>query len=369
MEEEFIEDLRMKALGGDSHAQYELAQNYSVGNGCKRDMDKAMRWITKASRANNTMAMMYLARLLQKNDPKTALEWLHNAAEIGDAEAQAELALIYSGMKSILFRIRVPNDYEKAFYWASRSGGWSLLAHMYAEGIGVAQSDRMAFGYYQVGANNGNSFAMEKLIPYYLYGYGVEQDVEEAVRLMEHFANEGFIRYQYRLGMLYLNGRHVETSPQKAIHWLVMAAHAGNTKAMRTLAAAYASGEILPRDPALSFRYYSLVAQSSSNQPEAWTAMGDFYSEGAFVGLDLSEAAVWYLRAAKLKYVPAILKIAKFYEQGLGVERDQVRAHAWLQLSENYEVQEMRSKLEDQLDPQQLANSAELVLVILFEDI
>ena len=82
---EFIEDLRIKALGGDSDAQYELAQNYYVGNGCKRDMEKAIHWITKASKANNAMAMIGLARWLQKNDPKTTIRPVIRVVRISKA--------------------------------------------------------------------------------------------------------------------------------------------------------------------------------------------------------------------------------------------------------------------------------------------
>ncbi len=53
------------------------------------------------------------------------------------------------------------------------------------------------------------------------------------------------------------------------------------------------------------------------------------YTNGSGVKRDLSEAAIWYERAAAQEFAPAQYRLGSLYEKGLGVKRDLTTATSW----------------------------------------
>ena len=53
------------------------------------------------------------------------------------------------------------------------------------------------------------------------------------------------------------------------------------------------------------------------------------YTNGSGVKRDLSEAAIWYERAAAREFAPAQYRLGSLYEKGLGVKRDLTTAMSW----------------------------------------
>ena len=81
-------ELQAKAEQGDAAAQYELGKCYWCGDGVEKDLIQAARWLCKALEQDDDIESWYI--------PDEIKEELRQAAEKGDAEAQAELRRLES---------------------------------------------------------------------------------------------------------------------------------------------------------------------------------------------------------------------------------------------------------------------------------
>ncbi len=110
------------------------------------------------------------------------------AAEQGDADAQALLAIVYYNGRG------VEVDYEEAVRWA------------------------------RLAAEQGNGRAQSLLGAAYFNGNGVAQDFAEAARWSQLAAEQGVASAQALLGVLYMNGTGVPQDDISAYMWLTVAA-------------------------------------------------------------------------------------------------------------------------------------------------
>lgn len=132
-------------------------------------------------------------------------------------------------------------------------------------------------------------------------------------------AKEGDPSAQLALGKMYDEAKLLPKSLSMARFWLKKAAEKGSPDA------ALAYGKFaLSRYPAKATEneeneaYYWLMKASENNDPEAQYLLGVLQSQenGGFV--DYPESIVWLKKAAGQNYLPAVLFLAKEYEQGLG---------------------------------------------------
>lgn len=85
------------AKAGDTGAQFNLGYFYAVGIGVKRNRERAILWYKEAYRAGLGAAASNLAALfLAEGDSTTALKWYHRAIALRDADANVEVARIYT---------------------------------------------------------------------------------------------------------------------------------------------------------------------------------------------------------------------------------------------------------------------------------
>jgi localization factor PodJL len=68
---------------------------------------------------------------------------------------------------------------------------------------------------------------------------------------------------------------------------------------------------------------------AAKGDPRAQHEIGLRYTNGIGIKRNLSEAAVWYERAASKEFAPAQYRLGSLYEKGLGVKRDLVSATNW----------------------------------------
>lgn len=98
-------DLTDLARGGDSRAQYLLAQAYSRGIGISPDEQEAISWWTLAAKGGDVDAQYNLGCSYMRGegvnqDSKKALAWLKKAADQGDIDALVNIASIYEVLLS-----------------------------------------------------------------------------------------------------------------------------------------------------------------------------------------------------------------------------------------------------------------------------
>jgi TPR repeat protein len=115
--------------------------------------------------------------------PKDAVEaakWFRRAAELGNADAQVQLGLMYGGGYG------VPNDDVEASKWfrkAAEQGhvrGQLGLGAGYQKGRGVPKDEAEAAKWYRKAAEQGNAEAQLRMGLAFNFGAGVSQDEAQA---------------------------------------------------------------------------------------------------------------------------------------------------------------------------------------------
>lgn len=182
------EQAREMSEKGDVNAQVELGLRYRLGIGVQENQKEAERWLLIASEQNNSLAEYNLAFLyFAKRDVKTAIKWIHKAANNGFTEAQNFLGNLYVNGKAI------PSDYSQAIKW------------------------------FQLAANKGNINSMNSIGLMYLKGMGLEQNYQSAAAWFEKAAMLGQEASQRHLGNLYAIGHGVKQDYVRAYAWLSLA--------------------------------------------------------------------------------------------------------------------------------------------------
>lgn len=132
-------------------------------------------------------------------------------------------------------------DYETAFNeWLPLArdddpAAQRNLAHLYRQGLGVAQDFGEAARWYRRAAYLGLAGAQANLGAMYLRGQGVAEDPEEAAYWFERAAVAGHVLAQYNLGLMYSRGLGVRQSKPRALAWLYLAAKGGHEQALVAL--------------------------------------------------------------------------------------------------------------------------------------
>lgn len=143
----------MRADEGDSYALMDTAKFYCKGDAFQKDLDKALELMTKA-------------------------------ADLGNADAQQELADWY---------FYTDNDFPS--------------------------DESMAFEYATKAYRNGCIYSPYFLYTCYLKGYGTQENCEYAIKLLHEAANLGFIAPIEELGNYHKSGVYVEKSDAKAAYY------------------------------------------------------------------------------------------------------------------------------------------------------
>jgi TPR repeat protein len=256
------------------------------------------------------------------------------AAEQGNADAQANLAIMYYLGNGI------PKDEAEAARWFRRAAEQGLalaqanLGIMYQQGKGVAKDDAEAARWLRKAAEQGNADAQARLGFMYLDGEGVPKDEAEAARWIRKAAEQGIAAAQVNLAALYDRQSPYQGVPKddaEAARWFRKAAEQGLAVAQYRLGVMYLNGEGVPKDDAQALRWLRKAAEQGYDV--AQDTLGDVYFRGRDVRKDYAEAAAWYRKAAEQGETAAQVKLGGMYGLGQGVPKDYVQAYIWLNLA------------------------------------
>ena len=126
--------------------------------------------------------------LLANGDFKNALPLLKNAANLGNAEAQYNLALCYQQGTG------VPKNDTLANSWMLKSAnkGWtdaqSNISSSFSLGRGIRQDDYQAFYWALQCANQNDPQCISNVIDYYREGIGTEEDLDSMIAWQSRLA-------------------------------------------------------------------------------------------------------------------------------------------------------------------------------------
>ena len=194
-----------------------------------------------------------------KKKDQATLEALTAIAQAGNARAQYDLGVLYTGLAGF------PKDLTKAAYWFRRAADQGhpaaqfSLGVKYADGEGVPRDAAIAEYWFQQAADQDSSFAVmagQK----YDQGVGIPQDYTTAFHWYEIAAIKGDVAGQFIVGQMYFTGQGVTQDYNAAVKWTLLAAEREHTDAMHNLSIAYENGFGVPQNYTIAHMWENLAA-------------------------------------------------------------------------------------------------------------
>ncbi len=298
----------------------------------------------KAEKLNSADANYYLGELTcngmgTEQDYEAGKEYTDQAIELGYEMAYWRLGYYYNyGVGG------VDKDEEKAneYYLKSLEPIKRLadlgdpeaqgnLASMYDNGTGIAQNEDLAFSWYLKAAKNDYAFMQTQLAFFYM-NEGEKQDYGEAHKWLKKSADAGDARGQYYLGYLYQSGEIGKANYNKAKEWYEKSADQGNASAIYGLGVLYylGKGDIIEDDEKARELFEKAAAKG---HPESLKKLGDIYFNGYGLTKDVNEALSYYKKAIDNGSVDAMKKMGGIYRSGDEVDIDIDQAIAYYTLA------------------------------------
>ena len=200
-----ISDLQKKAESGDTEAMFQLAQR-----------------LVEAAIGIDDMGEDIMDK---------AFDWLKKAAELGNAEAQHEMA---KGCRS-------EKDFNGSFQWEQKAAKQGLLeaeyslAIHYQNGTGTPVNSESRYYWLKQAAEKGHTEAKYLLALCYISAQGTKEDIAKAISWLEQASNDGFAPAKINLGAAYNEGKGVPKDRKKGLSLLQEAADLGDENAKEIL--------------------------------------------------------------------------------------------------------------------------------------
>lgn len=125
-----------------------------------------------------------------ENNEKT-IDIIKQRADLGDAEAQAELGIMFYEGKGVETDFAQALKYFKLSADQGNTKGQFFLGGMYLKGVGVECNYEEAFKYLKLSADQGNSESQFCVGALYKAGKGITKDYKEAIKYFKLSADQG----------------------------------------------------------------------------------------------------------------------------------------------------------------------------------
>jgi uncharacterized protein len=176
----------LAANQGYPAAQTQLARCYAGGYGLAQDYHKAFSYYLQAAQTDDLFAIYHVAKYLcsdriGKPNFAAGFQWFLRGAELGDIDAQCEIAVSY------YFGRWVTKDIEKAKIWlektlkANAPAAYWLKSRMYFTGEGEKQDPQEGLANLIKAAQQNFHAAIQELAVRYIEGLGVVQDAKQGL--------------------------------------------------------------------------------------------------------------------------------------------------------------------------------------------
>jgi TPR repeat protein len=225
-----------------------------------------------------------------KKDSVEAARWYKLAADLGNPQAQFQLAA------AALKGEGVPEDRKLAKSMLEKAAAQGHAGAFYNLGIMAIDADiqdfKAAAAYFRKAAEGGNMDGAYSLAVLYREGRGVPQDIKEAARWLRMAADDHIAAAEVELGIMTFNGEGVPKDEAAAAKLFLRAAVRNNPVAMNRLARLYASGRGVSKNPVEAVKWH-LLARAVGLQDE--------FLDGVLNNLSATERAE--VEAAVKKFV------------------------------------------------------------------
>lgn len=288
------DNLRRDANAGDPYACLAVAYFHQTGKELMQDMPLAIKWYERAAAASCPRAHWELAKMYYEGEYVMRniahyLDHLQNAAELGNAEAQATLGSEYNS------GYIMPKDHELAFRW------------------------------YESAAKQGVSRAKFEVGYMLAHGNGVEQSLSDAEAWFASVALTGDGDLFLKIGMSYEYGLNmIDPDPIEAARWYKYGVDMGHEKCTICWNSIMSALDGADRDT-YEVRLHKLLTCNAQKEIDA-RANDLAYADEFFESGDESGALCYYQRAADMGSPEAMFAIAMMHHQGIAVKRDDSKA-------------------------------------------
>ena len=369
---------------GSADATNTLGGCYFHGHGVAQDKSRAFELYNKAAEMGNSNARCRLGICYELGDGcecnhAKALEHYIAAAEAGNAIALYRVALCYDR------GIGVEQNFAQAFkyYNLSAKAGYAPAMHesglMSKNGRGTRKSSSAAYNMFSLASEAGFSASELELGNCYFEGVGTVRNLEYAFSKYENAYNKdnGNAEAAFKLGLCHLKGLGTKKEPQLAYEWFSKSAELGSRHAayMKGECNFYGVGTI--EDKQLAVKCYEKVASEDGSDEasiKSFLALARCFEQAAGVAKDIDSALVLYkkaaefgdaeamysagriimsgavnsleqpsargfiLRSARNAYIPAMLAMGIFADEGRGVTKNPIDAEKWYTRAVNSET-------------------------------
>jgi TPR repeat protein len=203
----------------------------------------------------------------------------------------------------------------------------TLIAEIYANGLGVGRDDAKAAEWYRRAADLGDPQAMFALAIFKFAGRGGAPDHAAGVKLFEAAAKAGNLFASYNLGLLYLRGQDVKKDFGQAAQLFERAAKGGVPEAQYALATLYREGRGVTKDEKRAMQLMQRAAAAGNLDAMVEFAIAQFNSTNT--AKNESAAAEMLLEAARRGSPIAQNRMARLLSAGRGVPANAVEAMKW----------------------------------------
>ena len=208
----------------------------------------------------------------------------------------------------------------------------TLIAEIYARGLGIRRDPEQAANWYRRAAEQGNPEAQFQYALLLIDGTYVEKDEDQAYALMEDAANAGNTFAQFNFAQMLLDRHQGADGLERAIGFYEEAAQAGLADAQYAMAQVYADGAGSRQKDDAAARLW-LARAAHQNYDTAQLELGTWLVIGRGGDADAVAGFGWLKRAAQGGNIAAANRLAKLYRAGIGTEPDVIAGAAWYVLA------------------------------------
>jgi hypothetical protein len=217
-----------------------------------------------------------------------------------------------------------------------------------AAGLAPSDVDAMdsAFGAFQRGyyltamelalprAQLGDPAAQTLLAELFAGGLGVPRSMDDAAFWYEQAANNGDAAAQFKFGVMLLEGRYVKADRERAEDLMKQAADAGNAFAQFNHAQILVSAKPGEAGVLEALPYFERAAEKGV--PDAQYALAQIYANTTGIPDDKrARAREWMEKAARAGFDTAQLDYAIWLIDGIGGAKDYENGFRWMQVAAN----------------------------------
>jgi len=207
----------------------------------------------------------------------------------------------------------------------------TLIATIYANGLGVAQNLSLAASWYAIADKNGDVNATFQLALLYESGRGVPKNRKKGAELFAKAAKMGNSEAKYNLALLHVEGLYASPSYTKAAKLMKEAADAGLAEAHYDYGIMLNEGAGVVPDTKAGAAQIGIAAKMGL--PAAQVEYATILYLGKGIPRDRAKALIWYRQAANAGNPVAQNRLAKLIAVGEGTKLDLQTAAMWRALA------------------------------------